>query len=701
MAGLSVGSLLLIVPAGDLAWAQAPPLYYYSVTPCRLLDTRLPGQGPALTSGVSRVVTATGASCGIPAIAGAIAVNITAVGSTDAGNLRLYPGDGAVPTTSALNFAAGQTRANNGVFALAGNGTGTLAILATVIGAGTVHVVLDVTGYFALNATCTDGDHDGFFAQAGCGTALDCNDANPAVHPGAPEVCGDGLDNDCNGVVDGGCAAAGRFVSAAIGNDANSGTAQAPFKTIARGIAAAVALGGAQAVLVAEGSYPEKVTLVEGISLVGGHQCTAQACAWARDPLLYDTAIVNQDFEGVLAPSTVSRNTRLDGFRVVGLGGAPAAAPGSAALTLMGGTPVIMGDRILGGDVTGGAVFGSNRSLGIAILAPASGAQGALIYGNDIRGGASIGSTSAILFDAAASSPGSTVPAVIATNTIRGGNGLNTDGITALASGPGTLIAGNDVLAGTAASGGAAWGITISTTATIDANRINVDQANVGGCSGTVLCGGIRSESATAIVTNNVVFGVKARMSMAVLLEEVEKPAGAVVLNANYLDGGGEGLTAFPSTSAGVELRYVGCGACGVNAILGRIRNNVLLGGQNQSRYGVYENSPAARTSHPAALENNDFTFAVAAGRTDVLYHLWNGAAATDITTVAGVNLLTTPPASANFGAAPQLDATFHLMTGSPCIDAGTSADAPTTDMDGEPRPQGAAVDVGPDERAP
>src|SRR6266496_2115286 len=138
MAGLSVGSLLLVVPAGDLAWAQAPPLSYYSVTPCRLLDTRLPGQGPALTSGVSRVVTVTGGSCGIPAIAGAIAVNITSVGSTDAGNLRLYPGDGAVPTTSALNFAAGQTRANNGVFPLAGNGTGTLAILATVIGGGTV-----------------------------------------------------------------------------------------------------------------------------------------------------------------------------------------------------------------------------------------------------------------------------------------------------------------------------------------------------------------------------------------------------------------------------------------------------------------------------------------------------------------------------------------------------------------------------------
>lgn len=38
-----------------------------------------------------------------------------------------------------------------------------------------------------------DGDHDGFVA------ALDCNDTNPAVFPGAAEVKRDGIDQDCNG----------------------------------------------------------------------------------------------------------------------------------------------------------------------------------------------------------------------------------------------------------------------------------------------------------------------------------------------------------------------------------------------------------------------------------------------------------------------------------------------------------------------
>src|SRR5258708_5655079 len=109
----SVGGLLLLIgPAIDLAEAQAPPpLDYFSVSPCRLLDTRQPGQGPALASGAPRLVTATGGSCGIPATARAIAVNITSVAPTGGGNLKLYPGGGTVPPTSALNFAAGQTRA--------------------------------------------------------------------------------------------------------------------------------------------------------------------------------------------------------------------------------------------------------------------------------------------------------------------------------------------------------------------------------------------------------------------------------------------------------------------------------------------------------------------------------------------------------------------------------------------------------------
>jgi Putative metal-binding motif len=54
------------------------------------------------------------------------------------------------------------------------------------------------------NADCdcaSDFDGDGWFAGP-FGGKRDCNDSNPNIHPGAIEVCGDALDNDCDGVSD-------------------------------------------------------------------------------------------------------------------------------------------------------------------------------------------------------------------------------------------------------------------------------------------------------------------------------------------------------------------------------------------------------------------------------------------------------------------------------------------------------------------
>lgn len=49
---------------------------------------------------------------------------------------------------------------------------------------------------------CTDADDDGFFSADSdpeCGGPIDCVDNNDTIYPGAPEINGDGVDQDCNG----------------------------------------------------------------------------------------------------------------------------------------------------------------------------------------------------------------------------------------------------------------------------------------------------------------------------------------------------------------------------------------------------------------------------------------------------------------------------------------------------------------------
>jgi hypothetical protein len=123
------------------------PSDFYTLTPCRVFDSRQTADGPALASGLVRLIAVHG-RCGVPASARMISFNVTAVGASAGGHLTVYPADLSLPSTSTLNFAGGQTRANNGVVSLATDGTGTLAIRPAVVGGGAVHVIVDVNGFF-------------------------------------------------------------------------------------------------------------------------------------------------------------------------------------------------------------------------------------------------------------------------------------------------------------------------------------------------------------------------------------------------------------------------------------------------------------------------------------------------------------------------------------------------------------------------
>jgi hypothetical protein len=126
--------------------APPVPLRFFTLTPCRIADTRNANGalgGPMLAASGDRVFPTFSGTCGIPATARALSVNVTVAGPTAPGDLRLYPGATPLPNTSVINFRAGDVRANN---AIVFTGEGDLAV--HLDSAGTVHFILDVNGYF-------------------------------------------------------------------------------------------------------------------------------------------------------------------------------------------------------------------------------------------------------------------------------------------------------------------------------------------------------------------------------------------------------------------------------------------------------------------------------------------------------------------------------------------------------------------------
>jgi hypothetical protein len=128
--------------------APPPPavqVRFYTVAPCRLVDTRSSATGgPALAAHETRAFSVIGA-CNIPASAKAISANVTTTSGTVAGYLSVYPSGLPTPVSSTVNYRAGQTRANS-VVLLIGNG-GNLTVLCGQA-SGSSHVILDVNGYY-------------------------------------------------------------------------------------------------------------------------------------------------------------------------------------------------------------------------------------------------------------------------------------------------------------------------------------------------------------------------------------------------------------------------------------------------------------------------------------------------------------------------------------------------------------------------
>ena len=120
---------------------------YFTVLPCRLLDTRRPDGpfgGPALSPSDVRTIAVAG-QCGVSAQAKAVALRVSVTEPEAPGSLLLYPADQPAPLASTINFSAGQTRTNEAIVTLSAS---LREIDLLDASAGIVHVIVDVEGYF-------------------------------------------------------------------------------------------------------------------------------------------------------------------------------------------------------------------------------------------------------------------------------------------------------------------------------------------------------------------------------------------------------------------------------------------------------------------------------------------------------------------------------------------------------------------------
>jgi hypothetical protein len=126
-----------------------PTLSFVPINPTRVLDTRdgTGGLSGPFTNHVARTFQVTGGSSGVPAGAKAVTGNLTVTQQTSGGYLYIGPAAMNNPTSSTLNFPAGDDRANGVTVALSSTGTLSITFVAPSNGPA-AQAIFDVTGYY-------------------------------------------------------------------------------------------------------------------------------------------------------------------------------------------------------------------------------------------------------------------------------------------------------------------------------------------------------------------------------------------------------------------------------------------------------------------------------------------------------------------------------------------------------------------------
>ena len=517
-------------------------------------------------------------------------------------------------------------------------------------------------------AMCPDADGDG---HTEC---TDCDDTLATVYPGAPEVCGDGLTNDCDSTSppDTGCGGIGTYVAPPPrGSDSNPGTQASPVETIAQGMTNAMTIGGGQDVYVAAGTYGEDIAMVEGISLLGGHESTG----WTRDPAANVTTIRSTTASGVFFNHGITRATAIDGFTIEGRSGLSSAA----AVTVAADSSPEITNNVIAGPNASGASTGVDVNQGNT---PPASSGTPLIRGNAIRLGTSGGG-----WGGGNGGWGirarRTAAEIVGNQVTLANDDTIQRGIEVGQAPAGTLVEGNVVRGGGRAD--FALGIAFFGGAgVVRANDVSVGDAFTGGQGITVA-----GELSGVEVVNNVAFGAERgsgrSMGLAIQFERVPSVRD-VLVHSNFFHGGGA------NESMGVLFGEMPT----TPFVVGRLYNNIIYAGDGPNRYAVFEQHP---NIDPELFHNNalhvDRSGSVATGA------LYRDEGAVNQSMITVINAL--PGFQRNLAndcdvRSPMPGGDFHLDPGSMCIDAGSSAELPPTDYEGDARPAGTGPDIGVDE---
>jgi len=557
-------------------------------------------------------------------------------------------------------------------------------------------------------AVCYDVDMDGVTDCAG-----DCDDTDSRTYPGAAEACGDMLRNDCtSGMPDEGCGGMGTFVAPPpLGDDANMGTRSSPMTTITEGMNKAMILGvpevyvAADTPMAAPGVYREDIDMVEGISLVGGHE----SAGWTRDAA-HITRIRVTRLEGLRFDATITRATRLEGFEV--RSGASGSGTAATITVDVGASPTIVGNRIDGPDNT----MGRSEAISInSVRGPALNSGIPLIEDNTINLGTTPGGWGNLAYGVSA---GATQLELL-DNRIFIKDNIHIQFAVNVYGAPGDTVIRGNVIRGRGRSE-LAWGMNVTPNRNVASNLL-VDRNDIDpgecqrGCTGFVTGGQGPTAPGTphsVTITNNVIFGGSGPTSIGLTFGyEAAAPPNVpkIVVHSNFIRG--SGVTS-SLVSSGASFGVLLGEHPSTQLDIGEFYNNIIYSGVGGVRFAFFENDP---NMDPVLLHNNAF-YVETSGSASSQSAAYGDEAYRDggTGTITGLVSLRTDVeinalsdlGGASVGnivddcdvASPMVSGDFHLMTGSACIDTGAGTLAPSADFEGDARPAGGSHDIGPDE---